>query len=126
MVAPVMAVQAPKILSDVVKWEEELGYSREVATLASGVVALGTPLAKDAEGGIVPLPADGSLGCIGVAVNGRDASTAPAGGLVYIARAAILADFGIVWPAGVSAANIAKAVAEMRALPGPIKVELSA
>jgi hypothetical protein len=47
MVAPVRTLAAPKILSDLVKWEEELAYSRdEGVLLASNAVVIGTPLGK--------------------------------------------------------------------------------
>ncbi|WP_051949248.1 head decoration protein [Methylosinus sp. PW1] len=47
MVAPVRTVSAPKLISDLVKWEEELAYSREeAALLANNAVIIGTPLGK--------------------------------------------------------------------------------
>lgn len=116
MVAPVRKITAPKILSDLVLWEEELAYSREAsgAVKSTTVTDLGTPLALDADHKVVPLPADGSLVCIGFALTARAATAADTmGGLDYIRRTAILKDFGIVWPAGISADNKAKALAEV-------------
>ena len=116
MVAPVRKVTAPRILSDVVLWEEELAYSREsVGTVDSDTVTeIGTPLAKDADGKTVPLPADGSLTCWGVAISPRAATTADTtDDIVAIRRTAMLKDTGILWPAGISAANKAKALGEI-------------
>lgn len=116
MVAPVRKITAPKILSDLVMWEEELAYSRESAVTVKNttVTEIGTPLATDEDGKVVPLPADGSAVCIGFALTARAATAADtSGGLDYIRRTAILKDFGIVWPADISAANKAKALGEV-------------
>lgn len=116
MVAPVRKITAPKILSDLVMWEEELAYSREAAVTVKNttVTEIGTPLAIDEDDKVVPLPADGSAVCIGFALTARAATAADtSGGLDYIRRTAILKDFGIVWPAGISAANKAKALGEV-------------
>lgn len=116
MVAPVRKVTAPKIASDLVMWEEELGYSREAAgtVKATTVTDIGTPLALDVDHKTVPLLADGSLTCIGVAISARAATAADTtGDLVYIRRTAILKDSGIVWPAGISDANKTKALGEI-------------
>lgn len=123
MVAPVRKYSQPKILSDVVKYEEEIGYSRDVATLAAGaVIALGTLVALD-DGKIVPLADDGSLACVGVSIVAASAAGADApGAALYIARQAVIADSGIEWPAGISDDNKAKAIAELKALPGPVVV----
>lgn len=116
MVAPVRKITAPKILSDLVLWEEELAYSRAASgtVKATTVADIGTPLALDADHKVVPLPTDGSLVCIGFATMARAATTADAtGGLDYIRRTAICKDFGIVWPTGISDANKAKALDEV-------------
>lgn len=116
MVAPVRKITAPRILSDLVLWEEELAYSRDVpsAVKADTVTDIGTPVAKDEDGAIVPLPADGSLVCWGVAISARAATTADAvGGLTAIRRVAMLKDTGILWPAGISAVNRQKALDEL-------------
>ncbi len=116
MVAPVRRVTAPKILSDVVLWEEEVAYSREIAgtVKATTVTDLGTPIALDANGKVVPLPSDGSLVCIGVALTARAATAADTtGDLNYVRRTAILKDSGLVWPTGISDANKTKALGEI-------------
>lgn len=124
MVAPVRKYTAPKILSDVVKYEEEIGYSRETGTLKAGeTLALGTPISIDAGGLIVALTVDGSLACKGVALNAVAAGESNAvGAALYIARQAVIADSGLEWPAGISAPHKAKAIAELAALPGPVVV----
>lgn len=119
MVAPVRTVSAPKILSDLVMWEEELAYSREIAGTVhkDTVTVLGTPLALDANSKMVPWLADNSLTCIGFAITARPAATAAdtTGDIQYIRRTAILKDSGIVWPAGVTAPNKAAALASVEA-----------
>lgn len=124
MVAPVRKFTAPKIISDVVKYEEEIGYSREIGTLKAGeTLALGTLVALDAGGLVVALPDDGSLACKGVALNAVVAGASNVvGGALYIARQAVIADSGVEWPAGISDAHKAKAVSELAALPGPVLV----
>ncbi|MCW2276370.1 hypothetical protein GJ654_18760 [Rhodoblastus acidophilus] len=124
MVAPVRTYTQPKILSDLVKYEEEVGYSRDTGTLKAGeTTVIGTPVAHDANGKVVALPNDGSLACIGVSIAERSAGVADVtDGALYIANNALLADSGIVWPSGISGANKTKAVGELRALPGPVKV----
>lgn len=124
MVAAVRKFTAPKILSDVVKYEEEAGYSRETGTLKAGeTLALGTLISVDDGGLIVALPDDGSLPCKGVALNAVVAGPANAvGAALYIARQALIADSGLEWPAGISDAHKAKAVSELAALPGPVVV----
>ena len=105
MVAPVRQVFAPKIISDVVLWEEDLAYSRDAAgvVLATTVTDIGTPLALDANGKLVPLPADGSLTCLGVSLSVRAATSADTtGGVIYIRRTAILKSGGILWPTGIT------------------------
>lgn len=116
MVAPVRKVTAPRILSDLVKYEEELAYSREIAGVVKldTVTDVGTPLALDANSKTVPLPADGSLVCIGVSLSVRAATTADTtGDITYIRRQSILASSGIIWPTGISDANKAKALGEI-------------
>lgn len=123
MVAPVRKVTAPKIVSDVVLWEEELAYSRETAAIVHANTAydLGTPIAVDADGKTVPLPSDGSLVCTGVAISVFAAQVADyVGGLVFIKRTAILKSSGIIWPAGISDANKAKAIGELEAPRGVV------
>lgn len=125
MVAPVRTYTQPKVVSDVVLYEEELAYSREVAGVVNKttVTELGTPLALDADHKLVPLPNDGSLACVGVALSTRAATPADTtGDIQYIARQAMLKSTGIAWPTGISTVNIAKAVGELKALPGPIVV----
>lgn len=128
MVAPVRTYIQPKVLSDVVAYEEELAYSREIAgTVKNTTVAeLGTPLALDANSKMVALPADGSLACIGVSLSYRDATAADTtGDIQYIARQALLKSGGISWPAGISDTNKTKAITELKALPGPVVVRTS-
>ncbi|WP_454919223.1 head decoration protein [Xanthobacter sediminis] len=118
MVAPVLKITAPRILSDLVLWEEDLAYSRETSgpVAAATVTEIGTLIAKDEDGKTVPLPNDGSLACWGVAIVARRAATVDTNDdLLCIRRVAILKDTGILWPAGISAANKAKALGELDA-----------
>lgn len=87
MVAPVRTVSAPKILSDLVKWEAECGYCRdEGVILANNPVKIGTPLGKITLGAAA---AAAKAGNTGNGVFTLDAATPILSGAkvgVYVAR----------------------------------------
>jgi hypothetical protein len=117
MVAPVMKFSEPKRLSDLLVYEAELGYSRDDdgTVKSTTVTEIGTVLARDEDGKIVPLAGDGSLAAVDVALVPRAATaTDTTDTLVRIARHAILKDSGLAWPAGISAANKAKAIGDLK------------
>lgn len=64
MVAPVRKVSAPKIVSDLIKWEAEPGYCRDSDVLAANqALIIGTPLGKIALGAVsVAAKAGGNTG----------------------------------------------------------------
>lgn len=98
--------QAPRVVSDLVKWEAHVGYSVDSAELAANqTVEIGTPLMKDANGRLVPLdPADPNL-IVGFArANGATGAT-PRAAFPYVARLALISEAGVVWPAGFDAAK---------------------
>lgn len=211
MVAAVRTLTAPKIVTDLIKWEAEPAYSREYGVLAANnPVVIGTALGKIAFGAVTsaaksggntgngtltvdttspllsgatqgvyqvrytsatayqvtdprgvvlgtgangtafanrikfntaaggtafaagdgfdvtvakgsgkivalnPLAVDGSAVCVGFSGMLRDpGNTDYSSGFWYIARAALLADAGIVWPDGFTTAQIAQAMAEV-------------
>jgi hypothetical protein len=95
MVAPVLRVNAPRILSDLIKYEVDPSYVREVATQGAGVeLKIGTPVAfATAKPGVVvawnPAASDGSEDCVGLSVVARPAPQADtAKGATYLARGA--------------------------------------
>ena len=112
-------------LGDIVLAEEdEFLKSRDEVTVKSGQnLAIGTVLAKDADGKVVilaPAANDGTQDAYGVLISpgGIDASAtgtnADTPG-VAIAREAILKDSGLVWPAGITDGQKATALDQLEA-----------
>lgn len=119
MVAPVVKYTEPKRLSDLVLMEEELEYSRgdDGVVLSTTVAEIGTIIALDGDDKLVPLPSDGALVAVAVAIRPRAATAADASGdLLRIERHAILKDSGLAWPVGISGESKAKALGELKAL----------
>lgn len=115
---PVMTEQ--NRLNDFLKWEEEVMYSREKGTVASGnSITLGEVLGKvTATGKYVPLntgASDGSESAAAIALADIDASTADAEGPVLV-REAIVVDGGLVWPEGITSGDKTTAQGQLEAL----------
>jgi Bacteriophage lambda head decoration protein D len=113
-------------LGHLLKYEESgHRFSRDKVTLASGSNASGTvtPLGTvlgiiTASGKAVPLaPAaiDGSQTAIGVLEQDTDASAADTNTTI-IDRVAIVADYALVWPGGISGPQKLAAIAQLAAL----------
>ena len=91
-----------KTISDLVKFEEEQRFSREVVTIPAGTtVAIGTLLKPGSGGTFVPvLAADTAVSSISLAA--VTAATVPTK-IPVLARMATLVDTGIAYPLGATA-----------------------
>jgi hypothetical protein len=107
-------------LGDFLKWEEENRYSREKVVFASGnSISLGEVVGKvTSTGKYVPLDtgaADGSETAAGIALGDYDASSADKEGVI-LARDAIVADSGLVWPDGIASGDKTTAQGQLKSL----------
>ena len=116
-----MPVQTdPNYLGDWLKFEEDNLYSRDAVTVASGQsLATGTVIGVITASGkvtqLAPAASDGSENAAGVLLNAVDATTGDQPGVI-IARHAICADKGLVWPASITAPQKAAAISQLKAL----------
>jgi hypothetical protein len=107
-------------LGDWLKHEEDNLYSREKVTVVSGqnlvtgtVIGIITASGKVTQLG--PAAADGSQNAAGVVLLDVDASGDDEPGVI-IARHAICADKGLVWPDGITAPQKTAAIAALKSL----------
>lgn len=113
------AVQ-PKNLGDLLKYEAPSFYSRDEATIAAGQnLALGTVLGKNSTDGklyaLNPAANDGTQNAVAVLAQDVDASAADAVALI-VARHAIVARSALVWPSGITGAQMAAAEEQLKAV----------
>ena len=111
----------PRQMSDVLKTEVHVELSRKSGVaLAATALVLGMVLGKLTVGGqLVPFnPAgnDGSEDIEGVALMDVEAGAADVPDVLYARRMAVLSASGLVWPAGISPADKAAALAALDAL----------
>lgn len=106
-------------LGDWLKWEEEQQYSRDKVIVASGenlktgaVVGIITASGKVKK--LNPSGNDGSETAAGVLVDAVDATAGDQPGVI-IARHAICASKGLVWPDGITAPQKETAVGQLKA-----------
>jgi hypothetical protein len=111
--------QAPN-LGDLLKYEAPNLYSREQATVAAGqnlplgaVVGRVTATAKLKA--LDPAAGDGSEVAVGVLALAVDATLIDREDAILIARHAIVARGALIWPAGVTTAQRAAAIAQLEA-----------
>lgn len=105
-------------LGDLLKFEEENRYSRDTITVGAGQnLALGTVLGmlNNKVVALNPAGTDGSETVVGVLIDDADA-TAGDTESVMASRNAIVSDQYIIWPAGITAAQQASAIAELNLL----------
>jgi hypothetical protein len=108
-------------LGDLLKYEEDcLNYSRDTATVAAGQkLGLGTVIARKTADkkrhALDPAATDGTQIATGVLIEAVDATLIDRDGLI-VARHAIVADRALIWPAGITAAQLETAIAELEAL----------
>ena len=106
----------PNNLGDLLKFEQDALYSRDEVTVATGQdLALGAVVGRNSSSEIVaidPSATDGTEIAIGVMAETVEATaaTTPA---VIIARHALVAQPALVWPSGITAAQIATALSQL-------------
>ena len=106
----------PNNLGDLLKFEQDVLYSRDEITVATGqTLTLGAVVGRNSSSEIVaidPSATDGTEIAIGVMAEMVDATaaTTPA---VMIARHALVARPALVWPSGITAAQITTALAQL-------------
>lgn len=107
-------------LGDWLKFEEDNLFSRDEVTVISGqnlvtgtVVGIITATGKVTQ--LAPGASDGSQNAAGVLLNAVDASAADKPGVI-VARHAICADKGLVWPGGITGPQKNTAVGQLKAL----------
>ena len=110
-----------KNLGDVLKYEAPNLYSREAAVVAAGQnLAIGTVLGRKTADGklhaLAPAANDGTEAAIGVLATDTDATLIDREDALLIARHAIVARNGLIWPAGITAPQKATATAQLTAL----------
>ena len=109
----------PKYLGDVIKFEDDMKlYSRDSVTLITGQnLLLGTVVGIiTASGKVTQLNTagvDGSAVAAGVLIEDVNATAADVN-TTMIARFAVAADNGLVWPGGISAPNKATAIGQLK------------
>jgi hypothetical protein len=111
--------QAPN-LGDLLKYEAPNLYSREPATVAAGQnlplgAVVGRVTATGKLAALDPSATDGTEGAAGVLGNAVDATLIDREDAILIARHAIVARGALIWPAGLSAAQRAAAIAQLEA-----------
>jgi len=108
-------------LGDLLKYEAPNLYSRDQATVASGQnLALGAVVGIVSATGKVkaldPAATDGSQTAAGIVLQPVDATAGDRDDGILLARHAIVADSALVWPAGITNAEKAAAVAQLKAI----------
>jgi len=108
-------------LGDLLKYEAPNLYSRDQVIVASGQnLALGAVVGIVAATGKVkaldPAATDGSQTAAGIVLQPVDASASDRDDGILLARHAIVADSALVWPAGITNAEKAVAIAELKAI----------
>ena len=107
-------------LGDLLKYEAPNLYSREQATVAAGQnLPLGAVVGRVTATGklkaLDPAAGDGSDVAVGVLALAVDATLIDREDAILIARHAIVARGALIWPAGLSAAQRAAAIAQLEA-----------
>ena len=112
--------QAPT-LGDLLKYEAPNLYSRERATVAAGQnlplgAVVGRETATSKLKALDPAAGDGSEVAVGVLALAVDATLIDREDAILIARHAIVARNALVWPASITAAQRAAAIAKLESL----------
>lgn len=115
------ALQEPNNLGDLLKYEAPNLYSRDLATVAAGQqLSLGTVVGLESATNklhaLDPTATDGTEIAIGVLATDVDATLIDVDDVLLIARHAIVASNAVVWPAGISAAEQATAISQLKTL----------
>lgn len=107
-------------LGDILKYEAEQLYSREEVTIASGQnLPIGTVVGRvSADGKVVqfdPSASDGSETPAGILCESIDATEADTASRIA-ARHAIVLEDALIWPEGITATQLAAAIANLKNL----------
>jgi hypothetical protein len=111
-------IARPKLQTQVVKWMEPL-YSTEDVTLGPLVAPLdtGTVLGQITATGqwvpLAPAAADGSQVAAGVLLEAMPINASPTLHVPVIVRQAVVQASGLIWPAGITAPQIATATGQL-------------
>ena len=107
-------------LGDVLKYEADNLYSRDEATVASGQnLTIGTVVSVvTSDGKVVALDPSASDGSeVAAGVLGQDIDTVSGDKISWIvARHATVSEDGLVWPDGITAGQLAIAIAQLKSL----------
>ena len=108
-------------LGDLLKYEAPNLYSRDQVTVLAGQnLALGAVVGIVSATGKVkaldPAATDGSQTTAGILLEPVDATAGDRDDGILLARHAIVADSALVWPAGITNAEKAAAIAELKAI----------
>lgn len=114
------AIQEPRNLGDLVKYEAPNLYSRDQATVAAGQnLLLGAIVGRDSTSGKLkafdPAATDGTENAAGVLTADMDATLIDREDALLIARHAIVASHALVWPVAVTPTEKAAAIAQLEA-----------
>lgn len=114
-------LQEPKNLGDLLKYEAPNLYSRDLATVAAGQqLSLGTVVGLESTTNklhaLDPTATDGTEVAIGVLARDVDATLIDVDDALLISRHAIVASAAIIWPAGITAAEQATAISQLKTL----------
>ena len=114
-------LQEPNNLGDLLKYEAPNLYSRDLATVAAGQqLSLGTVVGLESATNklhaLDPTATDGTEVAVGVLATDVDATLIDVDDALLIARHAIVASASIVWPAGITAAEQAEAISQLKTL----------
>lgn len=114
------AIHEANNLGDLLKYEAPNLYSRDLATVATGqnlalgaVVGLETSTSKLKA--LDPAAIDGTENAVGVLASSIDATLVDRSDALLIARHAIVANHALVWPAAITPAQKATAIAQLEA-----------
>ncbi len=107
-------------LGDIVYWEEDNNYSRDVVTVALGQnLSLGTVVGKITATGeytiLAPAAVDGSEVAAGIMLADCDATAAATDGVALV-REAIISSEELVWPDGILDSEKATALEQLKTL----------
>jgi hypothetical protein len=97
------------VLTDIIGWELDQSYCREVVTLTATAVAKGAVLARNAAGAYLlqaPAASDGTQTPRAIALEAGDAS----GKVLVLRRNAIVKSSALVWAGGITAGQKTTAI----------------
>ena len=108
----------PTHLGDLLKWEEDVRYSREQITVAAGQdLPIGTVVGRVTATAhfkaFDPAASDGSEQAVGILLGPIDATLIDCNDGLMLARSGIVASKLVVWPAGITGSQKATAITHL-------------